>query len=240
MSKRSFKPPLYELMNRHGDHRDGVPAPPRHAVEDEPPSALVRTVRIPAGYLLLAAAGVAVLGLLVYMIAFRLGEQAARTEFDRRFLETTENPAPASRAADPLLEPPAPPRNRTPPSDAHTASPAPHERVGSPPRSWGPIDSDPRHADLYYLVLAETRREGAWRLAEFCRQRGLEAYVTPSNNKRFRVFVLPGLPAEGKVDPREQPLRDQVFRIGDAWKAQHAGESNLRDAYLRRYRPDSG
>jgi hypothetical protein len=36
-------------------------------------------------------------------------------------------------------------------------------------------------------------------------------------------------------DPRERPLREEVYRVGDAWQATHRGERNLRDAYLHLY-----
>jgi len=237
MSKRSAKPPLYELINRQRDH--GAEAdPPRDRGEQRMPSAtLSRTIRVPLGYLLIASAAVIVAMVIAYMVAYRVGEQAAKKEFSDRFLDAAGRPHPAARAEDPL----ATPQKGRQEQDAAGEAVAPRREPDQPMldsvRGWGPIDDDPRQPGRYYLTLAETVESGARRLADFCRERGLEAYVLSSNNDRFRVLVLPGLESEGMTDPREEPLRQQVYRIGAEWKNRYPRESDLRDAYLRLYRP---
>jgi hypothetical protein len=109
----------------------------------------------------------------------------------------------------------------------------PEPPMATLPDGWGPIESDPRQADLHYFVLAETRPEGAVRLAEFCRERGLEAYVIRRNNSRFRrVIALPGLESRSTESPAYRGLSQEVLRVGLEWKSRYPGESDLSDSYL--------
>ena len=247
MAKRSGRTPLYELMKRRRERGDGETAPTRAAGSEEPGGgaqwfAPGRTVRVPVGYLLLAFAAVVLLLVIVYMIGYWRGGRDMRAEYDARFLEASSAGDPAQRARDPLT----PERQLAPPGGDDRPSGRPAGSSGGaasgdeperPLRSWGPIDSDPRQAGLWYLILAETQREGAERLAQYCRDRGLEAYMVVSHNNPLRrcVIVLPGLASDAMSDPRERPLREEVYRVGDAWQATHRGERNLRDAYLHLY-----
>ncbi|MDY7109737.1 MAG: hypothetical protein SYC29_13965 [Planctomycetota bacterium] len=254
MAKRSGRTPLYELIKRRGDPAERRAEPPRPG--EAPPDeenrrwlAPGRTIRVPIGYLLLALAGVLLLLAIVYMLGYWRGGQDTRAEYDARYLESRAGGDAARRARDPLTEPGA---EETGADAARPASPsAAPEDGGAPaddsradetgltrPRSaWGPVESDPRRAGRWYLVLAETQPEGARRLAAYCREAGLEAYVVVSHNNPARrcVIVLPGLASDAMSDPRERPLREQVYRVGDAWQATHRGERNLRDAYLHLY-----
>ncbi|MCP3906159.1 MAG: hypothetical protein GY715_21250 [Planctomycetes bacterium] len=203
-------------------------------IEHETPSlGPARTVRVPMGYLLLAAAAV-VVGLAgAYMIGAWQGARAERAELDQALLANS----PGGHADDPLSGPVAARPEELDRAPGIAAPPPRDERVPvSVPvldeRGWGPVNADPRQADRHYLVLAETRPEGALRLAEFAREEGLETYVITSNNPRFRrVIALPGLPSGSEVSPEMRGLRERVRRVGQAWKARYPGESDLSDAY---------
>ena len=144
-------------------------------------------------------------------------------------------PAP-SRASSP----PPPDGGEPPPgADEDQDGTATMAAAGIPPAlfrprpEWGPVDADPRQEGRFYLVLAETRPEGALRLARFCREEGLEAYVVQGHNARLRqVIVLPGFPSSSTSDPDYLRLRQEVIRVGRGWNAMYPGESDLRDAYL--------
>ena len=255
MVKRSGRTPLYELIKRRGDpvERPAESARPEAAGparERQRWLAPGRTVRVPVGYLLVAVAGVVLLLALVYMAGYWRGGRDMRAEYDARYLESQRSSDPARRARDPLTEPDAGEGGgpQRPPSGPPTGQMegeetsadrrgAAEDGLGRPRSSWGALESDPRQVGRWYLVLAETQPEGARRLGRYCRDHGLEAYVVVSHNNAARrcVIVLPGLTSDAMSDPRERPLREQVYRVGDAWQATHRGERNLRDAYLHLY-----
>jgi len=216
------------------------------AAEDERESVLLehgarllgpaRMVRVPMGYLLLAAAGVVVGVVGAYMLGSWQGGRAERAAID----ETLLAGAPGPRADDPLSGPVAarpealdrPPAMAEPPSRGSAAPPNGVPALMADERGWFPIDTDPRRPGLHYLVLAETRPEGALRLAAFCRDEGLESYVIASNNARFRrVIAFPGLGTGNESTPEMRGLRERVHRVGMDWKARYPGESDLSDAY---------
>jgi hypothetical protein len=215
---------------------DSVEARSGSAAPVESPWHVVsRTVRIPIGYVLLAAAGVLLLLIVVYMVGYWRAERALKAQYSTAMLESTRQGDTAGRVADPLSPRPGAATGAGSAEPPEGAGPSPRAAVGRSTASWGPIETDPRQPGRWYLVLAETRREGAIRLATFCRQHGVEAYAVGSNNARFRVFVLPGLTGDGRTDPQEDPLRRRVYEVGRLWQERHRGESNLRDAYLSQF-----
>lgn len=254
MAKRSFRT-LYEMMRSEREVATrGVPSEPEPA--DRSGGLVWRllspgyVLRVPAGYLLIAVAVVVLLLAIAYMLGARHAKSAAEAEF-AEYMRDTLNAG--EGAWDPLqdrtLATPTPQAPPIVPIDA-SASPggaggdggagAP-ERTGgqtaptggSSRRGMGPIESDPRQAGLWYMVIAETRREGATRLAEFCRADGLEAYVVRAQNGRFRVIVLPGL--SGASDPARADLGKRIQAVGRRWKSQRRGATDLGDAYPLRY-----
>ena len=103
--------------------------------------------------------------------------------------------------------------------------------------AWGAIDSDPRQAGFYYFCLVTTTdRPAALRLAEFCRDSGLEAYVIARHNRRnVRVIVLPGFQTQHATDPAVVTIRARILDVGRKWKSLHSGHRDLRDSYLELY-----
>jgi hypothetical protein len=205
-------------------------------------------LRLPAGYLMLACGVCVVLAAASYMVGHRRGEAIARAEFEARL-----RGAGGSLVNDPLqsLEPLDTPGggqtglSRPPATSQGSVAPgrgsaAPTGATASRPQSqWGPVapGADPRIGGLNYWVLAETSREGAERLVEHARSSGLETYAVPAKNGRFRVIALPGfdLTTLSRTSPAVTAVRDQIHRIGETWKRDKRGYSDLRDAYLDKY-----
>jgi hypothetical protein len=244
MAKRLSRTPLYEVLARHRA-RASRPAegsaPSRDDRAPEPP-APARTIRLPLGYVFLAAAGVIILIAVAYMIGHDRGEEVARTAFEQEILDATRMATSGSVARDPLAAP-AETGDRTVDSGGFEPE-APRAggeaaAAGNGARGWGPIESDPRQPGLNYRVLATTRPDGARRLAAYCRENGLEAYVVGDDNSRLRqVIVLPGferLPTPSSPNPLAERLVRTVERIGERWRAEHRGESDLKDAYWDLY-----
>lgn len=243
MSKRSTTP-LYELIrSRSGERVSGT----RDRETPVSPDVTVgnwlkpgRFVQIPVGYVFIAGAAVLVVVALGYMLGYSRGHDAARLVLEEDLAPTQQVSDAAGRPRDPLL--------------AGTTSTAGESRSGSgrdtvrtqrplalPGTSdgqglWGAIESDPREPGFNYFVLAETRLDGALRLAEFCRERGLETYVVSSNNPRRRlVIALPGFEPGQRTSAQTRAVEDHIHRIGQSWKDTEPGATDLRDAYPVRY-----
>ncbi len=97
--------------------------------------------------------------------------------------------------------------------------------------SWGPVISDPRVAGYNYFTLMQTTKDGAVQLTEFCREKGLEAYVVSGNNTRlYRVIAFPG--SVDRNDAVSIETRSKILAIGQQWAITNAGRgSDLKDSY---------
>jgi hypothetical protein len=247
--KRKSAPPLYDVIRTRagdrvspqrdaaGSHRSDGEYMPGHWL------APGRQLQIPVGYVLLAAAGVLLLLMVSYMVGHSQGKNVGRMVYEEQMggshlvgnearvardpLESTTTPSAANTR---------PPRTAQPSSGTSQAQNQPPPVIGAE-RGWGPIESDPRQAGMNYFVLAATTPDGAMRLAEYCRERGLETYVVSGNNSRLRrVIALPGFEAGDRNSPATRAVENLIHSIGDTWKRQEPGASDLRDAYPERYR----
>jgi hypothetical protein len=234
MSKRSSKRPLYEYMTA-GRMRGLPPAMRRTGRSPEECGGTgglltSRAVRVPIGFVFIAAAGVIVLIILAYLLGAQRGRDAAEAEFDDRLLAGG-----AAGVSDPLVE--GAPGGGAP-SEFPLSGTNELRAPASPPDSadWGPLESDPRSPGLYYFIIAETIPSGAHRLASFCRDHGLEAYVIESNNaSRRRVIVLPGLPTNVRTHPDVRRLENEILRVGELWEAEARGHQDFHGAYMSIY-----
>lgn len=253
MARRAGSRPLYELMVRRGvvartPPEEMAPAPVDTPVAESTGLLTGRSVRVPMGYVMLSIAGLLIAVVAAYVYGTHQGRQSMRREYEP-YLTSGGLVDPAQVARDPLGpgggeraagDPGRVPAAGAPAglvadrtSDRRVAEGGIGEPGAAPPDGRRPIDSDPRQEGLYYLVLAETRPEGALRLATFCREHELDAYVIRRNNSRFcRVIVLPGLPTRSDTAPEYRRLFEKVLRVGRAWKALYPGDRDLSDAYL--------
>jgi hypothetical protein len=238
MAKRS-SPALYELIR----HRTGERVPPTHHREPEVERAAPltpsmnwlqpgRSVQMPVGYLFVAIAGVLILLILTYTFAFKRGVQVERMAFEAEY-----GLVPISERGGPLLDP----LTVTDADDNRRSrmltEPARPREQATGGRQWGPIASDPRQRGLAYYILAQTTEAGAMRLAEFCRDQGLEAYVVSGNNPRLRrVIALPGVPPDRATSDQARQLRQTIHDIGRSWSQAGLGRWDYHEAYLSEYR----
>ena len=171
-------------------------------------------MRVTVGHLLMMIA--VVLGLLIatWMLAYRQGELRARADLESAIFQPVEQ--------DPLV-------------DIPVVHPLPGALQPGPETiSTEEMTSDPRQEGLYYFVLAETRLQGAERLARFCRERGLETWLIPRDTVGLvQVLVTPGLTSATRSDPDVRELDERIGSIGRAWK-RAGGHSSLEDRYLVR------
>lgn len=96
---------------------------------------------------------------------------------------------------------------------------------------------DPRQAGLSYFVLCSTLEANALRVVDFCRSKGLDAYVVPDQNGRLReVTVLPGFEAGERSSSAIKELEERIRKVGVSWKASGPGNSDFGDRYIKTHR----
>ncbi|MHC4126795.1 MAG: hypothetical protein ACYTE6_11790 [Planctomycetota bacterium] len=214
MAKRHIGPALYELMRgRRPEPREAEPPPPETAAWGSLSPG--RTVRLPIGYLLLAAAVILVAVVVAFTVGYGRGQDRTKTEFEQQWLASNEQtvvvPPPEAVGA----APPRPAPARPEPADTTGAEPA----RGTP--EWGQILSDPREAGKNYFVLIHTRRESAVRFAEFSREHGVEAYVIRAKNlSLYKVVALPGYGRGERSADFVLALERRIEEVARKWKLQ--------------------
>lgn len=242
MVRRGNKATLYELMKTpesrarpqepHPDSVDSQRSAGDSSRDEAGPKRWLeagRAVRLPVGYFFVGAAMVLALLILVYIVAFDRGGDAWRRDNaavgleNRRIAEEITNEGNGSEAmrGDDRT-------GRAPPADGGIpADPA-----------FGPLfvnpANEPRRAGLNYIYLITTSRSGAQRVAEFCRERGVDARIEQVNNANFRVFVLPGYTREDRNSSGLERFRRRIEEIRLEWKVRE-GKDELRSTYAEKY-----
>jgi hypothetical protein len=95
-----------------------------------------------------------------------------------------------------------------------------------------PKGIDPRQAGLNYFVVASVLEANADKMVQFCRERGLDAWVVPDHNGRLReITVLPGLPKSELEGARAKALKARILKVGLQWKAAGRGNADFSGCY---------
>lgn len=101
-----------------------------------------------------------------------------------------------------------------------------------------PVGVDPRQSGLSYFVIATVTEPSAIAMAQFCREKGLDAYVVPSNNGRFsEVIVLPGFPASERSGAAVKGLQERIRKVGVLYKNAGRNNPDFGDMYPRLHKP---
>lgn len=224
---RKKGPALYELINPTGEEIIPLakhPQPSRPTDDDENLTHNVltpgRSVRMSLGTIGVFAAVAVALIVISYTVGFNRGEAVARKDYGSRlFQEITASPVIETQFKSAVSQP-------------KVAEPV--VRSNDPSPKWGPIGSDLRRAGVHYYILSQTTKEGAMRIASFCREKGLETYAISGDNTRlYRVFALPGF--QNRNDQGVSELRMKIRSIGQAWAEDDGRGDDLHDAYLSLY-----
>ncbi len=231
MTRKRSNPALYELIHARSAK---AAASPQQQTEESPPAPAVgqsvgwlsrgRTVRLPVGYLLLGSAAGIVLLIIAYMVGYTRAERVVGADLERDLVMRNQEALRVGPPQDSMVKrfegwtPPAAPVEaakalETFPGDAH--------RPSAWPDRWGPILSDPRQGEHNYFVLIHTRRDSALRLARFCREQGLEAYVVQAKNvSLYRVIALPGYTRGQRDSDEVRALERRIVEAARKWKLQ--------------------
>jgi hypothetical protein len=252
--KNSGMPALYELMGRRG-----TTGPPLRMREDPPPSDALpgpdpgslatggswlspgRMLRLPVGYILLGVAGAVALMVGAYVLGFRKAEVVVTKDGDRDLLLNIGTIDPlksdeSTRGNDPTSTTRGGPSGASPFPSISMAPAANSAPASSENPAWGPVFSDPRQDGLNYFVLMETSRDGAERVARFCRENGLETYAVGRSSGNHRVIVLPGFETSQRSTDAVRALEALIHRVGELWRQQKGGNSDFRDKYPSLYK----
>lgn len=253
MRRDKRAPALYELMR---SRPKGAPfAPPGtlyHPVEAEPEEtedrlswlSPGRVVRIPVGYIIVAALTILALSVGGYMIGYkkREREEARLRELDlsRQFNNVRDPLAdgqtqPPGGSAAPASSSVAGSPERTPLSIS--SEPSPSGRPGRVTMVRQPAD-DPRGAGKNYLVAAQLAPEEAEKAANFLASRGLEIAVVPVDNRslNWHVVVVQGFGPGDWYGPGGKRLERDLQALGRQYKRDHKGPVDFSDAWWQKYK----
>ena len=177
-----------------------------------------RTIRVPIGYLFLAAAALILVVVFVYMFGFQHGERSNQLQFGDLANGNTRDRN-AEIAQDPMARDfgsgvgSAQLANREPRVLSNTGSTATNGDFGRT------VVSDPREAGLNYFILIHTQRANAVKLANFCRAESLEAYVVKARNmNQYQVIVLPGYRRGYREHEQIRALERTIKEVTRKWK----------------------
>ena len=227
MAKRRSNPALYELIQaRQGSRAAPLTPAPKSTTAAAPTTGEPigwfspgRTIRLPIGYLFLGAAGLILLAVSAYMFGYQHGERATELQFGDLAGRTDGIPS-AQIAQDPMATD----------SRRGTGSPRPNSYGATAGRSntgprftnggrGGLVQSDPREAGFNYFILIHTQRENAIKLANFCRDESLEAYVVKAKNMdQYQVIVLPGYRKGARETEQIRDLERRIKAVTRKWK----------------------
>ena len=131
----------------------------------------------------------------------------------------------------------------TAPAKSDVQAPPASENRAQPPvvdsdQPLGPMPKgiDPRQSGLNYFVVASVLEANADKMVQFCRDRGLDAWVVPDHNGRLReITILPGVPKSELDGARAKALKARILKVGLQWKAAGRGNVDFSGCYAKLY-----
>ena len=228
MGRRNNRPALYELSRTRQDvDRQSADSDLDESVDSASMTWFTPGigVRVPVGFLILAC----VLLVLISVGSWWLGFERGVSQTEQLMAER-----PPEFTVDPLLEP-AGSRNTLESSNLSADGTGFNGAQGSVSAVSGSENAASEAPKApWHFVLAETGGDGVQRLADFCRQQGLEVMVVPRNNTGLaRIFALPGMTSSNRKAPGVQALDERIAAIGRRWK-QNGGRTDFSDRYMDR------
>ena len=189
------------------------------------PDAPARTLRVPVGYVFVAAGVLVLLLATSYGIGFNRGEHSGRqlrAQDQQEVLERQTRMSAVSEVSEPggAL---APVPNSIPEStrtelgsgfrDVRSSA-----TEANPPSAPVSALVDQREVGLNYYVIDHPSQAKAEQLVAFCLDNGLQARLTTTLGGGAKVYVLPGFGAGEGRNPEIMRLLDQIREVGIRWK----------------------
>jgi hypothetical protein len=243
-TRKRTRPALYELMKGQRIYSPSQQMPAErstnHELDHEPSAPTVswldrlragHSMRIPIGYIFLGIPAVLLIVVVAYIFGFSRGETIP-SDTDAATPDFAVN----DPLARPLLNEPANP------TTSRSASAAPQPANATSPLVFDitrlpPIDTDPRQRGMNYYVLATPDQAGAQRLARFCREHALAAFIVPAPGKPHlrQVIVLPGFDAAALSSDLAKEFTRMILHVGQKWDEVEPGKDDLSTFYPQRY-----
>ncbi|HWB19139.1 MAG TPA: hypothetical protein VG711_02480 [Phycisphaerales bacterium] len=245
MSRKSSKPALYERMqlqrSMSAPSNDQESERPERSAGSESPFpewlSAGRVVRVPIGYIFVVGAFMVLCLALAYSVGVKRGQSAANeSSVNEPFLPSHALENRSSESGGGMGDLGS--KSTISEDSAEEVKPTTYTEPRVLPKAqWADLNADVREKGENYFVLAETTKDGATRLAEYCRSEGLETYVIPRKNvsSRYLVIACPGFRVGERSTPVVKNLEQRIHEIGDSWKANKHGTTNLHDAYPKLY-----
>lgn len=213
-----------------------------------------RTVRLPVGYLFVAAGVALALTVVGYFIGYKRAEQDARAQRAREgqaLVDSSLDPlnggigsgAPlAQTQSTPVTGAPAPGGTRQSQPQQQPAGQPPQQprqpSGGQAPPATRPSDleRDPRVAGMNYLIIARLGPDEARKAAAYLQANGVDVAVIPTNSERFReVIATRGFAAGEVTGPERQRLESRIKELGRLYRLQERGPTDFSDMYPKRF-----
>ena len=204
MARRQSTTPLYEMMIR--SRRADIQTK-RTTELPTKPSGSGRAIRLPVGYVWLGAAGAVLVVVVAFSTGYLRGHRDATRTLEREWLLTNQR---SLRVPPPEIAPGV----LGAAGDGHGVA-SRQAGVDRQPSAVTPIRSDPRVKGVNYFVLIHTRLENATKLAQFCRDLDVEAYVVRAKNVAL-YHVVSVLPGYASGDRSSEPIRPLEPRLAAA------------------------
>lgn len=266
MSKRRETPALFELVRASGIKRPEMagsenplrPVPRANEPVAEPvvsaassttqvvnqePTTFGRTIRLPMGYVFLAAAGMIVMLVIAYSVGFSRGgaESRAKKADLASFgppVSTTKSPANGNensvanqdslRANNSGLGVNQPRNEAEIPRQPATSQPQQRPVAGAA------RDEDTRESGLNYIIVEQFDPEEADAVAEFLLARGIDVMVLPTNNRNLRMVVVREGYRGWSSNQAGQAMLRKIRDLGRIWASNGQGSKNFSKAYGKR------
>lgn len=211
-----------------------------------------RTVRLPVGYLFVAAGLALALTVVGYFIGYKRAEQDARAQRAREgqaLVDSSLDPLNVGSGGAPLAQTSqtqpvvgSPSGTRTPTQTQQPTGGAPPTGGSSAPSVTPPgvrpsdLERDPRVSGLNYLIIARLGPDEARKAAAYLQANGVDVAVVPTGSDRFReVIATRGFPAGEVTGPERQRLESRIKELGRLYRLQERGPTDFSDMYPRRF-----
>lgn len=194
---------------------------------------------------LLVAAGVVIgLFVLVWVAGNANGSRNARQDFQRDFGQVSQTGSQQGVVQDPLNTPVVPAVSADP--KVHKAAlPAQVPTAGAGKVPVGQVAAaDPRQAGWNYLLLGTLAAEDASAAMQYFAKNGVDTFAVPAplvdrrgvranTSPLFQLFVSKGVASSefGARQAERDKLKQEVVRLGAAWKKDHKGTMSFSDAF---------
>jgi hypothetical protein len=207
-----------------------------------------RKVAVPLSWLYLAAAGVLLAALLIWVIAWRGGAEREKAKADKQLglvagqqtpsvsdpLKTQSGPAPQQIPANSGL---VTPRPTQPPTTASQAAADPTKAVSA---AFG---QDPRQAGFNYLLVeGKLDKDSAQKIHDFLSGQGVPVFAvvddrggSGNNPALYLIGVTRGFNRDDLRSRAKGELENRIRALGQQWQSQHRGSTDFSRFFWARH-----